>query len=127
MIPKSDSLDPYAEAWWEATRERRLVYQQCTTCQHAQHYPRAICIGCGGGALEFRAATGSGIVDSFTTVLRADEPYTVARVRLAEGPILLTHLEGIPNPVCDQPVRIAWRPLPSGRHLPVFRSVDDGL
>ena len=52
---------------------------------------------------------------------------SINRVRLAEGPILLTHLEGIANPVCDQPVRIAWRPLPSGRHLPVFRSADDGF
>jgi hypothetical protein len=123
----SDALDPHAEAWWEATRDRRPVLQHCTACRRFQHFPRAICIGCGGDMLEFRDATGRGVVDSFTTVLRADEPYTVARVRLAEGPIRLTHLEGIANPVCDQPVRVAWRPLPSGRHLPVFRSADDGL
>ena len=118
---------PWSEDWWEATRDRRLVLQHCTACRRYQPYPRAICFGCGGDALEFRDAAGVGTVDSFTTVLRAEEPYTVARVRLAEGPILLTHLAAIAAPVCDQPVRIAWRPLPSGRHLPVFRSADDGL
>ena len=65
---------PLTEIWWEATRDRRLVLQHCTTCGHFQHYPRAICIGCGGDALEFREAAGVGSVDSFTTVLRADEP-----------------------------------------------------
>ncbi|MFF5081891.1 Zn-ribbon domain-containing OB-fold protein [Actinoplanes sp. NPDC000266] len=67
---------------------------------------------------------GTGIVDSFTVVHRADEPYILARVRLTEGPILLTHLDGVAEPRCDMPVQVAWRPLPDGRHLPVFRSAD---
>ena len=59
--------------------------------------------------------------------MRAEEPYALARVRLDEGPILLTHLEGIADPRCDQPVHVAWRARPDGRHLPVFRRADDGL
>jgi uncharacterized OB-fold protein len=112
------------DEWWDATRERRLVVQRCP-CGHVQHYPRELCTGCGGTSLTFTGTSGHGTVDSFTAVHRApsrevEVPYTVARVRLAEGPIILTHLDG-PGPwACDEPVRLGWRPLPDGRNLPVF-------
>ncbi|SNY66740.1 Zn-ribbon domain-containing OB-fold protein [Paractinoplanes atraurantiacus] len=110
--------------WWEATRDHRLLLQHCDGCGSVQHYPRALCITCGSSDLSFREAVGTGVVDSFTVVHRAGEPYVLARVRLTEGPILLTHLDDIAEPRCDMPVLLAWRPLPDGRHLPVFRSAD---
>ncbi|WP_433382825.1 Zn-ribbon domain-containing OB-fold protein [Actinoplanes sp. CA-142083] len=116
-----------APVWWEATRERRLLIQHCTRCRKYQHYPRVVCTGCGGDDLVFVEAAGDGVIDSFTVVERAEAPYTLARVRLTEGPIVLTHLDGIDDPRCDQTVHLAWRALPDGRHLPVFRSADDGL
>jgi len=67
------------------------------------------------------------IIEICELVYPTETPYTLARIKLAEGPILLTHLEGIDEPRCDQPVHLAWRALPGGRHLPVFRSADDGL
>ncbi|MDL4813227.1 Zn-ribbon domain-containing OB-fold protein [Actinomadura opuntiae] len=112
------------DRWWDATRDRRLAVQRCA-CGHAQHYPRELCTRCGGTDLMFDDASGHGTVDSFTVVHRApssdvEAPYVVARVRLADGPIILTHLAG-PGPwACDEPVRLGWRPLPDGRHLPVF-------
>ncbi|GAA2609660.1 Zn-ribbon domain-containing OB-fold protein [Paractinoplanes durhamensis] len=115
------------QEWWAATRDRRLLLQFCLTCRRFQHYPRVVCTGCGGAELEIRDAAGTGVIDSFTTVVRAETPYTIARVRLAEGPILLTQLVDLPDPRCDLPVRLAWRAQPDGRHLPVFRSADDGL
>ena len=47
----------------------------------------------------------------------------VARVRLVEGPILVTNIVGCPpeSVFCDMPVAVDWRPLPDGRALPVFR------
>lgn len=123
MIP----VDEVSAPWWEATRERRLTVQRCLECGHRQHYPRALCTGCGGLELEFAEVSGSGRVDSFTVVHRApdpamDTPYVIARVRLAEGPILLTRLVGAKPGAwtCDDPVRLDWWPLPDGRHLPVF-------
>ena len=93
-----------------------MILQFCRTCQKYQYYPRPICVGCGGDDLWPVEAAGTGMVDSFTVVHRAETPYTVARVRLTEGPIVLTHLVDIPDPVCDQPVRLDWRD-----GLPVFR------
>ena len=74
-------------------------------------------------------ASGAGVVDSFTVVHRAPGPgiavpYVVARVRLAEGPVVLTHLVDAPADSwrCDEAVQLAWRPrgedgwLPEGQH-----------
>ncbi|BBH71474.1 hypothetical protein ACTI_81590 [Actinoplanes sp. OR16] len=85
-----------------------LLIQHCPACRRYQYHPRPLCAGCGNPDLWSVEAAGTGTVDSFTTVHRADVPYTVARVRLTEGPIVLTHLIGIPEPRCDQPVRLTW-------------------
>jgi len=117
-------LDPI-DQWWEGTREGRLLVQQCTACGHHQHYPRHLCTRCGGtDGLAMVAASGRATVWSFTVVHRApsDEvqaPYTVALVRLSEGPVMLTWLD-FPDPVCDEPVEVSWGPMEGTRQRPVF-------
>ncbi len=121
-------VDEVTAPWWDATRESRFVLQRCLSCEQWQHYPRALCTHCGGVDLEYAAASGRGTVDVATEVRRAPRadlqvPYVIGRVRLAEGPLLLTRLVD-----CDetarqtgQPVVLAWEPLPDGRQLPVFQ------
>jgi uncharacterized OB-fold protein len=121
--------DEVSQPWWDATRKRRLVIQRCQDCGHWQHYPRALCTGCGGMALTFEPASGRGVVDTATTVMRTvhpelPAPYVVARVRLAEGPLLLTHLIDAGQDAAGligRRVAVDWAPLPDGRNLPVFR------
>ncbi|MDI1463082.1 OB-fold domain-containing protein [Catellatospora sp. KI3] len=118
-------VDEVTEPWWELTRQRRLAVQRCGVCGLAQLPPRLLCTGCGGDELELGAAGRRGIVDSYTVVHRAPAPdvavpYTLARVRLVDGPILLTRLVGDFEPRCDQPVVLTWLPLPDGRALPAF-------
>jgi hypothetical protein len=120
-------LDADAEAWWEATRERRLLVQRCERCGHRQHYPRMVCVACGRTDLAFVVASGKGTVYSFTVVHRAPSagftpPYVIALVRLAEGPVLLTRIVDceLALVACDLPVELRWQRLEDGRHLPVF-------
>jgi uncharacterized OB-fold protein len=102
-----------------------LLVQRCSSCGSHQHYPRPICLGCGrDDGLSFVPSDGLGTVWSFTEVHRAPAPdvavpYTVALVALAEGPVLLTQL-AYDDPRCDDAVRLDWRPIDDGRHLPVF-------
>jgi uncharacterized OB-fold protein len=126
-VPPADEL---TAGWWDATREGRLTVQVCGACAGAQHPPRAVCISCGRtDDLPLRDATGRGVVDSFTVVHQApvkdlEVPYVIARVRLDEGPILLTRLEGRADPdswQIDDRVSVDWVELPDGRALPVFR------
>jgi uncharacterized OB-fold protein len=71
-----------------------------------------------------------GTVDSCTVVELAPSPdftppYVVARVRLAEGPVLLSnvvHTDPYEVHIGDN-VRLRWRDLPDGRALPVFAPV----
>ncbi|MFI6901890.1 Zn-ribbon domain-containing OB-fold protein [Nonomuraea sp. NPDC050394] len=98
----------------------RLELQECRACGRRQHYPRPLCLGCGSADLGLREAGGGGSVDTFTEVRRApsedfEPPYVIARVRLDEGPVLLTRLVG-PGPwACDERVRLTW-----WQGLPVF-------
>ncbi|HVB46712.1 MAG TPA: zinc ribbon domain-containing protein [Streptosporangiaceae bacterium] len=121
-------VDEVSKPWWDATVEKRFVIQRCRACGHWQHYPRALCTGCGSTDLRFDEVSGSGVVDTYTQVMRAvradsPPPYVVARVRLAEGPVLLTRLIDLDatEDLIDRAVRLAWLPLPDGRNLPVFR------
>jgi uncharacterized OB-fold protein len=121
-VPPADEM---TADWWEATREHRLTVQACTACGHRQHPPRALCTGCGGTApLVQQDVSGAGVVDTYTVVHRAPRtdvatPYVVARVRLAEGPILLTRLPS--EPAIGDAVTVGWVDLPDGRALPVFQ------
>lgn len=121
-------VDEVSQPWWDATRDQRLVIQRCRTCQHWQHYPRALCTRCGGIDLGFEQVSGRAVVDTYTEVMRGIQPglpapYVVARVRLSEGPVLLSRLLDVSGMDCliGRDVRVAWLPLPDGRHLPVFR------
>jgi len=123
-VPEPDEV---SGPWWEATERRVLLVQRCGACGHAQHPPRALCTGCGSdAALGWDTASGAGAVDACTVVERAmpgfAPPYVVARVRLAEGVLLLTNvIAADPYAVgTGDAVRLDWRPLPDGRALPVF-------
>lgn len=131
VAPPPPADDPGAP-FWEATRERRLVIQTCEDCGHRQHYPRPLCLACGGTSLRFDEAAGTAKVVSHTTVARApfeglEPPYVIAIVELDEGVRLLTRIVDedrggrAVGVECDEPVAVAWVPLFDGRHLPVFR------
>ena len=118
--------DENSAAFWAATSEHRLTVQCCAACGHRQHPPRAVCTAC--STLEGLAqvdVAGTGVVDSFTVVHRGprpdvETPYVIARVRLDEGPLLLTRLTAGRDWSIGDPVTVDWVDLPDGRALPVF-------
>jgi uncharacterized OB-fold protein len=66
-------------------------------------------------------------VDTFTVVHRPprpdlEAPYVVARIRLDDGPVLLSTIVGAGalDTTIGNRVRLAWRDLSDGRALPVF-------
>jgi uncharacterized protein len=105
------------EAFWEACSREEFTLQFCTDCDHWVFYPRAACPFCWSPALEWRQASGTGAVRSFTVVHKPGHPgwamaapYTVAVISLAEGPTMLTALVGIaPEDVrVGLPVRVEF-------------------
>lgn len=92
-----------------------------------------MCPDCLGTEVEWRTASGDGVVHAVSVQHRpahpklADRvPYAVALVDLAEGVRMLSEVVGCPadDVTIGQPVRVTWEPLSDGRHLPVFAVAD---
>jgi uncharacterized protein len=88
------------ERYLQDAREGRLAYQQCSECGHLQAFVRPFCSSCGSGSVEWKAAAGEGRVVAMTTLHRAPTPdykaqipYAIALVELAEGPRVMGHAE----------------------------------
>jgi uncharacterized OB-fold protein len=94
---------------WRLREQRyRLTGEVCPHCNTAIFPPRDICPDCGEEAREVKQFSGKGEVYSFTKVYDAPEgfdlqaPYTVALIKLEEGPMLTAQLTDLG----DKPVEI---------------------
>jgi uncharacterized OB-fold protein len=105
---------------WRLKQQRYgLVGEICPHCEAKIFPPRDICPQCGGEAKTTFAFSGKGEVYSFTTIYEAptgfDEtaPYTVALVKLEEGPIVTAQLTdlGETKPEIGMPVEMVTRRL----------------
>lgn len=105
---------------WRLKKQRyALVGEVCPHCDSKIFPPRDICPDCGKEAKELYSFSGRGEVYSFTTVYDApagyeeNTPYTVALIRLNEGPMVtaqLTDLDGR-NVQIGTPVEMVTRKL----------------
>jgi uncharacterized OB-fold protein len=84
---------------WRLKKQRySLVGEVCPHCEAKIFPPRDICPECGKDAKTTFAFSGRGEVYSYTTIydapagFEANAPYTVALVKLAEGPIITAQL-----------------------------------
>ena len=137
MISSEDALkkpvpapDADSAALWRGLRDGVLLLQHCGDCGHVQYYQQAICRECGGANLSHRPASGRGKVHSFSVVHRApgpafkaDLPYAVLLVDLAEGPRMIsTYTGGSPDEVIfDMDVVLVCEPINQDVTLPRFR------
>lgn len=84
--------------WRLKSQRYALVGEACPHCQIKIFPPRDICPDCGQEARESFQFSGRGEVYSYTTVYEApagfeeNAPYTVALVKLEEGPMLTAQL-----------------------------------
>lgn len=94
---------------WRLKQQRyALVGEVCPHCQNKIFPPRNVCPECGHEARDTYQFSGRGEVYSFTTVRTApagfehNAPYTVALVKLEEGPMVTAQLTDL----AEEPVRI---------------------
>jgi uncharacterized protein len=84
---------------WRLNQQRyQLVGETCDTCGVKLFPPRDVCLECDAPAYELFTFSGRGEVYSYTTIYDApagfehNAPYTVALVKLDEGPIVTAQL-----------------------------------
>ena len=107
---------------WRLKKQRyALVGEVCEHCDAKLFPPRDICPECGEEAKTLFQFSGKGQVYSYTTVNEAPEgyaeqaPYTVAMVKLDEGPLVTAQLTdlGEHKPAIGMPVEMVTRLLRS--------------
>ena len=116
-LPNPDEMD--TAAFWAATKDGELRYQQCNSCDTVVFYPRRHCTGCTNGELVWKKASGKGTVYTFSIVrqsyhpfFRNQVPYAVAWIDLDEGPRLLSNITGVTDPMTEvsigMKVEVEW-------------------
>jgi uncharacterized OB-fold protein len=107
---------------WRLKQQRYgLVGEICPHCNYKIFPPRDICPDCGMDAKTTFQFSGKGEVYSFTTVHQApagheeNSPYTLALVRLEEGPMVSAQLTDLDDQAIEigMPVEMVTRKLRS--------------
>jgi uncharacterized OB-fold protein len=107
---------------WRLRKQRYgLVGEECDHCDAKLFPPRDICPECGEEAKTLYTFSGKGEVYSYTTVyeppagFEETSPYTVAMVRLEEGPLVTAQLTDLEdrNVEIGMPVEMVTRKLRS--------------
>jgi uncharacterized OB-fold protein len=105
---------------WRLKQQRYgLVGEICPHCEVKIFPPRDVCPNCGGEAKAQYALSGKGEVFSYTTIYEPpagyDEnaPYTVALIKLEEGPIITAQLTDLGSEPVEigMPVEMVTRKL----------------
>ena len=113
-------IEPKVATDWRLRGQRyRLEGEVCDHCNSAIFPPRDICPECGKPAKRPHTLSGRGEVYSFSTIYNAPEgfkaytPYTVALIKLEEGPMLTAQLTDVPPSEVEigMPVEMVTRKL----------------
>jgi len=119
---------PETAHFWEGTRLGELRLQACRDCGRTYFPPRPFCPSCASKKVEVLRASGRGTLHSYViSHLPApgfEPPYTIAVVKLEEGPKMLTNIVGTPcDPALlrlDDPVQVTFETMNEQITLPMF-------
>jgi uncharacterized OB-fold protein len=121
-LVKGELDAPFWEAW---SKGERFLLHRCGTCGR-HDWPASCCVEHGLSQMSWVETSGAGVVDTFTIFHRAytkelasEVPYTVAVVRLDEGPYFHTRLVGLLPEAVKSGMRVRVR-RGSGDAFPLF-------
>ena len=91
VIPVADEL---SKPFWDSVNQKRLVLQNCTSCNQLQYPPQPACQVCGSADnLEWKEVPGKGHVATYIVIedgrlnrRMPDQPYNLALITLDEDP-----------------------------------------
>jgi len=92
-------VQPWTIDFWKATKQHKLLIQECKSCNSKIFYPRKFCPECWSSELSWTEASGKGKIFTFTVTMTGvekkfadDLPYVLALVDLAEGIRMMTNI-----------------------------------
>lgn len=116
------------QPYWDGLNAGKLLLQCCGDCGKVRHYPRPVCDACWSMAVRWVEASGRGTVHSWTVThhafhpgFKAELPYTLVTVDLAEGVRVNARLRGMEANELRPglPVRIGFERVTEDVTLPV--------
>lgn len=120
---------PETLPYWQAAREGRLTIQRCSSCHEHYFYPRTHCPRCSSSQVVWVTASGRASLYSYVIShlpaagFSEEGPFTIAIVKLSEGPLMMTSLRGVlADPaelMLDMALRVAFEPR-GDWNVPVF-------
>ena len=123
--------ESFEEGFWEAVKQKRLVFQKCTECGEFLHPPRPMCHKCHSYDLEWVESTGKGTIYSWVVFTREVHPlyrvpFEVVLVEMEEkGVRFISNMaEGKPEDLhFGMPVEVVFVDINDEWPLPMFRPV----
>ncbi len=127
---------PETQPFWDGCAEGELRLQHCSDCQYVQYPPRKLCAGCFSTNVTWRAASGRGIVRSWSTVVapgapgfEAEVPFISVMITLQEGPTMLSVLRACEADQVefDMPVEVIFEQRSETIYVPYFKPLDNNV
>jgi hypothetical protein len=113
--------NPETKPFWDGCAAGKLIIPRCVDTGKFIWYPRAISPFT-FGAVEWVEVSGRGKIYSLSVMKRAEVPFAMAYVELAEGPKMMTNIVD-----CDldslkigQDVKLKFVPTEGGPPMPMF-------
>jgi uncharacterized OB-fold protein len=123
------AIQSWSKPFWDATRERRLLIQECRNCGKKIFYPKKYCPECRSTDIGWIESSGEGKVYSFSTLhlgvhpkFEGNAPYTIAIIELNEGVRLMSNIANcdLQDIQCDMPVKVTFEDVTEEITLPRF-------
>ncbi|MCB5174628.1 MULTISPECIES: Zn-ribbon domain-containing OB-fold protein [Microvirga] len=123
--PRFDGPGP-DEVWRTALAEGRLLLQHCRDCEATRFPPAMVCGACGSPDLEWREASGRGVVHASTTVREREGGYNVSLIDLAEGARMMSRVENVDSGAVRIGMEVVARIVPEPEPFVVFDPAEGG-
>lgn len=124
-IYPSPVVDAESKPFWDGAAAELLMLRRCKSCGRDHFFPRSHCPLCHAPETEWVIASGDGEIYSYSHVVRADTPYTIAYIQLREGPRILSNIiDADPADLrIGQAVTLRFVTTVDGEAVPVFAPV----
>ncbi len=122
--------DADTQPFWDGCKEGRFLLRHCNACGVEHYYPRPFCPSCWSDDVSWREASGDATLYTFSIVRQNDlppfperVPYVAAVVELAEGPRVMTNIEGVEFDDIEigMKLRVDFKAISDDVTIPVFR------